>query len=321
ISRVGSPTCLCQARPPSVCFAAYYCMLLQRLLLLLRLRFQLAPFRAASASRRPLGRAAFGTRSESLDRAGRRCRRAGQGRARAFSLRFTQDDEEHTPLGETSFGGFAGKRYRFTGRERDQVSGLAYPGARHCAPWLGRRLSPDPRGPVDGLNLYAFVAGNPNAYVDPSGTEGTPVGDDVRATDPRPFDRRLQAARICAAANTRELKPTPEEVWECGVAEGHFSGSEHEQVLKAVDSAYNERVERTMRRARLEADMRREAEWNAFFNQIQLAPIQAALVGGGSFRGQRRARLLRPAGGADREGAVRGLRLGERRRLCEGGVP
>ena len=38
------------------------------------------------------------------------------------------DREEHTPYGETSFGSFARKRYRFTGKERDEESGLYYHG-------------------------------------------------------------------------------------------------------------------------------------------------------------------------------------------------
>ena len=32
--------------------------------------------------------------------------------------------EEYFPYGETSFGSFARKRYRFTGKERDEESGL-----------------------------------------------------------------------------------------------------------------------------------------------------------------------------------------------------
>src|SRR5690606_15572619 len=34
--------------------------------------------------------------------------------------------EDFTPYGETSFGGAALKRYRFTGMERDEESGVAY---------------------------------------------------------------------------------------------------------------------------------------------------------------------------------------------------
>jgi RHS repeat-associated protein len=58
--------------------------------------------------------------------------------------------EEFTPYGETSLGSFAKKRYRFTGMERDEESGLSYHGARYYSPWLLRWLCCDPAGPVDG---------------------------------------------------------------------------------------------------------------------------------------------------------------------------
>jgi RHS repeat-associated protein len=53
------------------------------------------------------------------------------------------------------------KRYRYTGKERDDSSGLCYYGARYQAPWLARWISPDSAGAVDGLNLYVYVANNP----------------------------------------------------------------------------------------------------------------------------------------------------------------
>jgi RHS repeat-associated protein len=34
------------------------------------------------------------------------------------------------------------KRYRYTGKERDDSSGLCYYGARYLAPWLARWISP-----------------------------------------------------------------------------------------------------------------------------------------------------------------------------------
>jgi RHS repeat-associated protein len=78
--------------------------------------------------------------------------------------------EEFTPYGETSFGGYARKRYQFAGMERDEESGLALHGARHYAPHLGRWTSCDPAGAMDGHNLYAFVRGNPIGLADPTGT-------------------------------------------------------------------------------------------------------------------------------------------------------
>lgn len=79
--------------------------------------------------------------------------------------------EEFTPYGETSFGSFAKKRYRFTGMERDEESGLSYHTARYYASWLGKWLSADPAGLGDGLNLYRYVRNRPTIATDPSGNE------------------------------------------------------------------------------------------------------------------------------------------------------
>lgn len=77
--------------------------------------------------------------------------------------------EEYFPYGETSFGSFAKKRYRYSGKERDEESGLYYYGARYLAPWLVRWVSCDPVGATAGTNLYAFVKANPMRLIDPVG--------------------------------------------------------------------------------------------------------------------------------------------------------
>jgi RHS repeat-associated protein len=79
--------------------------------------------------------------------------------------------EEFTPYGETSFGSFAKKRYRFTGKERDEESGLSYHGARYYVPWLARWISADPAGLVDGVTLYRYSQSNPDRFVDLTGRE------------------------------------------------------------------------------------------------------------------------------------------------------
>ncbi|AYQ56513.1 hypothetical protein MS2017_0785 [Bathymodiolus thermophilus thioautotrophic gill symbiont] len=61
------------------------------------------------------------------------------------------------------------KRYRYTGKERDDSSGLYYYGARYLAPWLARWISPDSAGSADGLNLYVYAGNNPLKYIDPTG--------------------------------------------------------------------------------------------------------------------------------------------------------
>ena len=83
--------------------------------------------------------------------------------------------EEYLPYGGTAF--WAGKslaevslkRYRYSGKERDELSGFYYYGARYYVPWIGRWLSADPAGTIDGLNLYQMAGSNPIKHVDPTG--------------------------------------------------------------------------------------------------------------------------------------------------------
>jgi RHS repeat-associated protein len=112
--------------------------------------------------------------------------------------------EEYFPYGDTSF--MAGrnqkevklKEYRYTGKEKDDVTGLYYYGARYYASWLGRWMSADPlfrenasvydrpkprdkkeaekaeaeymqKLLTEGLNLYGYVKGNPVKFIDKEG--------------------------------------------------------------------------------------------------------------------------------------------------------
>ncbi|NJJ40875.1 SpvB/TcaC N-terminal domain-containing protein [Paenibacillus apii] len=83
--------------------------------------------------------------------------------------------EEFTPYGSTSFQSVrnqneAPKRYRYTGKERDEESGLQYHGSRYYAAWLARWISCDPKLLIDGSNLYRYVSSNPVKLIDPNGT-------------------------------------------------------------------------------------------------------------------------------------------------------
>ena len=88
--------------------------------------------------------------------------------------------EEYHPYGTTSYqvaesgAEMSLKRYRYTGKERDQETGLYYHGARYYAPWLARWTAADPIGIEGGLNLYAYVRGNPVSFSDPQGTDVGP---------------------------------------------------------------------------------------------------------------------------------------------------
>ncbi len=84
--------------------------------------------------------------------------------------------EEYHPYGVTSFqtGRSAAevslKRYRCTGMERDEETGLYYHQARYYAAWLGRWTACDPIGIADDMNLYCYVRDNPLTFIDPKGT-------------------------------------------------------------------------------------------------------------------------------------------------------
>ena len=82
--------------------------------------------------------------------------------------------EEHFPYGEASFGSFARKRYRFSGKERDEESGLAYHGARYYFPGIMRWTACDPIVPPGAPGRpYAYCDGRPLVSVDPNG--GHPI--------------------------------------------------------------------------------------------------------------------------------------------------
>ena len=142
--------------------------------------------------------------------------------------------EEYFPYGGTAF--IAGKNqqevklkeYRYSGKERDDSTGLYYYGARYYAPWLGRWLKPDPAGTVDGLNLYGFVGGNPITFFDEKGkllrlflTRARPASTRLSALASNPMStssinlssrpRRITDPRIIGALPQGEVR-TPEEV-------------------------------------------------------------------------------------------------------------
>ena len=84
--------------------------------------------------------------------------------------------EEYFPYGSTSYQASRSgveaspKRYRYTGKERDEETGFTYHGARYYAPWLGRWTAADPMGTQAGINLYLYCKANPLTFSDPGGT-------------------------------------------------------------------------------------------------------------------------------------------------------
>jgi RHS repeat-associated protein len=108
--------------------------------------------------------------------------------------------EEYTPFGSSAYQAVRSqrqvpKRYRYTGKERDEESGLYYHGARYYASWLGRWTSCDPAG-VRGEQaaVYVYVSNNPLALHDPTGRQGDPPTKGMgclsvqKYQPPRPFE-------------------------------------------------------------------------------------------------------------------------------------
>ncbi len=107
---------------------------------------------------------------------------------------FTLDDagslitlEEYFPFGETSFGSFAKKRYRYNGKApkafgSDEESGLYYYGARYYATWTCRFISIDPlAGQMPFSSPYSYAANNPVVLVDVDGLAPGGGGGDSKS--------------------------------------------------------------------------------------------------------------------------------------------
>ena len=77
---------------------------------------------------------------------------------------------EYGPFGESA-PPFPGPGFGFASKCYEPLSGLYFNRARFYDPTSGRFTQPDPKGLVDGPNLYAFARNNPMAYGDPDGTE------------------------------------------------------------------------------------------------------------------------------------------------------
>jgi RHS repeat-associated protein len=78
---------------------------------------------------------------------------------------------------------------RFPGQYYDSESGLYYNWHRFYDPDTGRYVTSDPIGLAGGINLYAYVGGDPVNYIDPWGlSAATGAWDDFK---PIPIDPLL----------------------------------------------------------------------------------------------------------------------------------
>ncbi len=166
--------------------------------------------------------------------------------------------EEYHPYGTSSYRAVnssidvSERTYRYTGKERDEETGLGYHGARYYACWLGRWTASDPIGLGDGVNRYGYVSGNPVSLSDPSGTRGeafkapyqTPEGPVEEGSGPP----RPEAAGVFGVPNpdgTYTIFETEEELDSSLVAAERnkaFVQSKSEQASRAADLAKNRQL-------------------------------------------------------------------------------
>jgi RHS repeat-associated protein len=87
------------------------------------------------------------------------------------TYKYSAFGEEHilNDKGETLSTSAVGNPWRFFGKRIDLETGLIYFGKRYYDPSIRKWIIPDPAGPIDGPNVYAFVRNNPLLWTDYSG--------------------------------------------------------------------------------------------------------------------------------------------------------
>ncbi|MDO8948377.1 MAG: SpvB/TcaC N-terminal domain-containing protein [Desulfocapsaceae bacterium] len=120
--------------------------------------------------------------------------------------------EEYHPYGTTAFQAYRSgaetslKRYRHTGMERDEETGLNYHSARYYAVWLGRWVSCDPVGLVDGTNLFVYGASKPVVFTDRNGTDITFEVDDERYRKDVPGEAGAKRLHLAGLTMARKIE-------------------------------------------------------------------------------------------------------------------
>lgn len=118
--------------------------------------------------------------------------------------------EECAPYGSSTYQAVrsqteTAKRYRYTGKERDEESGLYFHGARYYAAWLGKWTTADPIGIADDMNLYVYTRCNPVIQIDPDGNFTKKTYDDW-------LDAQIKTGEASVKSKTKALKSSKDEL-------------------------------------------------------------------------------------------------------------
>ncbi|MGH7573968.1 MAG: SpvB/TcaC N-terminal domain-containing protein [Longimicrobiales bacterium] len=129
--------------------------------------------------------------------------------------------EEYHPYGTSAYRAadstieVSAKRYRYSGKERDEETGLDHMGARYYAAWLGRWTAADPIGFGGGLNLYEYASGNPATLNDPTGFGPPLLNEEVTIPDEPPTTEvegpveavyEFEPIRVAGQAPSRQVR-------------------------------------------------------------------------------------------------------------------
>lgn len=142
--------------------------------------------------------------------------------------------EEYYPFGETCFGAFAKKRYRYVGKEKDSESGLYYYGARYYAPWMCRFVSVDPlAAQYAQLTPYNYAANDPTGDLDIDGCQNRTTQPSASANEKStapPIESIVLppvSTNVVLQANTTPLPPYSEsKPMTAREAAGGFAGAQ-----------------------------------------------------------------------------------------------
>jgi len=147
--------------------------------------------------------------------------------------------EEYHPYGTTAYHAknrsvrAAAKRYRYSGKERDEENGFYYFGMRYCAAWLGRWMSADSIFLIGNPNLYSFSNLNPLRFRDSEGQQPEPVVSPP-STSGRRIGNRSDLENIVKQLATQRLGPGPDPDFNVKeLNEGEFPSIRQNQEIKS----------------------------------------------------------------------------------------
>jgi RHS repeat-associated protein len=141
-------------------------------------------------------------------------------------------------------------RFGYTGQAWLPEIGLSYYKNRVYSPTLGRFMQSDPIGYGDGVNLYAYVKGDPINFSDPLGLEGEEI-EEIVVTGTRAAKPKEAAPIVSGGAAFNFIFNLPSSGLSKAVAEGGES-LEMEPVATFTCTANRERHEQAVARIGLE---------------------------------------------------------------------